>query len=107
MVKTQAIALFQLRTNGLRHLVRADGRGVVAVGFEVVSDAPAFLDDSGDRLFESIAGFDLAQVPEHQHAAEDESCRIDLILAFVFGGAAVGRFEYCAPRTDVRAGGDA
>src|ERR1051325_9521301 len=85
--------LLQLVADRLGHFLGADGGGVVAVGLEVVGDVLSFLDNCGDGVFQAVAGIGFAEVPEHEHAGEDEGGGVDLVLPLVLGSTAVRGFE--------------
>ena len=101
------VRLADFSANRFGHLLRADGGRVVAVGLHVVGDVFAFGDHRGDAAFQSFGRLLFAQVLEHQLRRENQGRRIDLVLPFVLGGAAVRRLEDRPFGADVRAGSDA
>src|ERR1035437_7527275 len=93
----------QLGDDRVRDLRRAHGGGVVAVRLHVVGDAFPLGDDRRDRRLETVAGVLLADVTEHQHAAEHHGHGVGDVLARVLGGAAVRRLEHRDVVADVGA----
>jgi len=90
-----------LRADRLGHFPRPHGGRVVAVGLHVVGYVAALGDYGGHGPFEPVGRFGFFQMPQHKHAREDQCRRVYLVLALVFRGAAVGRFEHGAIRPDV------
>ena len=76
--------------------------------FEVVGDGLGG-DGALDALDDQVGGFVPAEVAEHELAREDDRAGVDLVLAGVLGGGAVGGFEdgVAGVVVDVGAGGDA
>ena len=101
------LELLDTAADGCGHFLGTDSRGVIAVGFHIVSDISTFSDDIRDGLFEFCGCGFFAEVFEHEFGGEDECGGVDLVLAFVFGCAAMCGFEDGAVDTDVGAWGDA
>ena len=59
----------------LRHLLRADGGWVVAVGLQVEGDRSALANHIGDRSFQPVGRFRLAKMQKHQYAGEVSPAR--------------------------------
>src|SRR5438105_4339150 len=67
---------------------------IIAVGFHVVGDACPFGYHRGDRGLEPVGRLHLLQVLEHHYTGQHHGHWIDLVLARVLGGRAVGRLEH-------------
>src|SRR3954470_20693038 len=74
---------------------------------EVVRDVPAVRDHVTDGRLDTFRSGLLAQVPEHEYAAQHESGRVRLVLTRVLRRRAVDRLQTRSVRPDVGSGRDA
>src|SRR3954452_17968562 len=74
---------------------------------EVVLALPAVRYPLTDGCLDTFRSGLLAQVPEHEDAAQHESGRVGLVLTRVLGRGAVDGLEHRGVRPDVRSGRDA
>src|SRR5437762_13730419 len=88
----------------ISELAGADGRRVVAVVLQVVSDVLAFGDDRGDGTVEPVGRLALAEMLEHERPREHQRHGVDLVLTGVLGRRAVDGLEDGNAFADVGAG---
>src|SRR6266568_1342491 len=92
----------ELVDDGVRDLARPDGGRVVPGRLHVVGDALSLSDDFGDCRLDTVGGFGLVEVTEHEDAGEHHRHRVRLVLARVLGRRAVRGLEHRRPRAEVR-----